>query len=206
MGIRLVVLSWWTPKHIISRELDHVSDLTTAALMSLVAVHAPEALVELAKEQVQLSRTIEERRSAMAKKHATLIKVLENAAGRDKAVELGRDALFAVGRNLGREARDKLGIGDEPRDLTRAARIFYRVLGIEFGVEWLGDAKANLIVERCALSKEYSELTCLVLSATDEGVVRGLNPGASMRFEETMTSGRARCIAAVEFNRKGRGR
>lgn len=205
MGLRLVLLSWWTPRYIISRELDRVSELTTAALISLIEAHAPGSLVELAKEEERPSRTIEERRSAMARRHAALIKVLEAAAGRDRAVELGRGALFAVGQRLGREARDKLGVGDEPRDLVRAARILYRVLGIESGVELLGNGKARLIVDRCALSEEYSELTCSVLCATDEGVVRGLNPGVSMRFEERITSGRPRCIASIEFDRKGSG-
>lgn len=205
MSLRLVVLSWWTPKYIIRRELDHVSDLTTAALTSLLATHAPAPLVEIAREDVRPSRTIEEKRTTMAKKHTTLVKVLEDATGRARAIEMGREALFEVGKKLGKEARDKLGVGDEPRDLIRAARIMYRVLGITFEVEQISSANAKLIVDRCALSKGYSELTCLVLSATDEGVVRGLNPGAQMRFEERMTSGCAKCVATVQFNREGDG-
>ena len=205
MGLAIAVLAWRTPRYIISRELVHVSDLTTAALESLLEDYAPEAFAEIAREELQPSGTIEERRSAMAKKHAIQVRALEKAVGRDKAVAMGRDALFAVGRSLGRETHDKLGMGDTPRDLVRAARIMYRILGIEFRVEWLGDAKAKLIVERCALAKEYSELTCSVLSATDEGVIAGLNPGASMKFEDKMTGGCARCIAAIEFKREGRG-
>lgn len=198
-------MAWRTPRYIISRELDHVSDLTSAALESLLEAHAPEALGETQREELQPSETIDERRSAMAKKHATLVMALEKAVGRDKAVALGRDALFTVGWNLGKETHDKLGMDDSPRDLVRAARILYRILGIEFRVEWVGQTRAKLIVERCALAREYSELTCSVLSATDEGVIRGLNPRACMRFEEKMTGGCARCIAAIEFNGEVRG-
>ncbi len=204
MGLAIAVLAWRTPRYVISRELDHVSSHTSAALESLLEAHAPEAFAEMAREELHPTGTIEERRSAMAKKHAAIVRALEEAVGRDKAVAMGREALFTVGRNLGRETHDRLGMGDSPRDLVRAARILYRILGIEFRVEWLGNARANLIVERCALANEYSELTCSVLSATDEGVIRGLNPGASMRFEEKMTGGCARCIAAIEFNREGR--
>lgn len=202
MGLRLAILSWWTPRYIIVRELDHISRQTTMALTSLVSVHAPDALIKNA-EEASPPRTLAGRRSAMAKRHASLVKVLEQALGRAKAVELGRDVLFDVGRSLGEEARDKLRIGDEAGDLVKATKIIYRVLGIESGVEEVVDGRACLVVKRCALAEDYSELTCTVLSATDEGVISGMNSRASMRFEKRITSGCDRCIASIEFNKEG---
>jgi hypothetical protein len=74
----------------------------------------------------------------------------------------------------------------------------YRVLGINFNIEWLGPNQALLTVDRCALAKNYSEVTCKVLSATDEGVVSGLNPKIMMKFEKTITGGCDVCTARVE--------
>ncbi len=67
---------------------------------------------------------------------------------------MGREALFKVGIQLGRKNRERLGVGDSPRDLVKAAKIMYRVLGIDFSVEWLGPEQGILTVDRCAFSKE----------------------------------------------------
>lgn len=203
MGFRLALLDLWTPRYVIRRELDRVSEFTTAALALLVEDNAPGYLERTAQAESPPRGSIEERRAAMARKHASLVAALEDAVGRDKAVALGRTALFEVGRRLGADARGRLGIGDGPEDLIQAARILYRVLGIEFKIEWQGPGNAKMIVERCALSKEYSELSCMVLSAADEGVVRGLNPSASMQFSERMTGACAVCKADIRFQTNG---
>lgn len=205
MNLKLAVLSRWTPKYVIRRELNHISELTNASLISVLRTHAPDAPLKQV-DQVRPSRTIEEERAAMARKHTILVDALVDAVGRDRAVELGRNALFKVGKDLGVKTRRRLGLRDELGDLNRAAQVLYRVLGIESRIEQLENGDATLIVERCALAREYSELTCLVLSATDEGVVRGLHSEACMRFKERMTSGCPRCIAAIEFKREGERR
>jgi hypothetical protein len=205
VNLKLAVLNRWTPKYFIRRELNHISELTNASLISLLKIHAPDASLK-PTGQVRPSRTIEEERTAMARKHAILVDALADAVGRDRAVELGRNALFRVGQDLGVKAHDRLGLRDDLGDLTRAAQVLYRVLGIESRVEPLENGDATLVVERCALAREYSELTCLILSATDEGVVRGLHSEACMRFKERMTSGCPRCIAAIEFKREGQRR
>jgi hypothetical protein len=110
--------------------------------------------------------------------------------------------LFLVGQRLGIETRVKLGVGDNPKDLERAAKILYRVLGIEFHLQWLDGKNANAIIDRCALAQKYSVLTCEVLSATDEGVINGLQPNVTMKFKEYMTSGCKNCRAELHFNKK----
>jgi hypothetical protein len=74
----------------------------------------------------------------------------------------------------------------------------YHVLGITFNVEWLGPNQALLTVDRCALAKNYSKLTCEVLSATDEGVVNGLNSNIIMKFEKMITDGCKVCTAKID--------
>ena len=205
MGLRLRVLCWWTPNLVLSRELDHVSQVTSAALKSLLATCVDSKQIQRVEGKAQHSKTIDEKRSLMAAEHAMIVQELATAVGRDKALTLGREALFEVGRRLGLETREKLGVSsDSPKDLVRAATILYRVLGIDFNAEWSGADQATLVVNRCALAQKYSEFTCRVLSATDEGVVRGLDPNATMTFEELVTSGCPKCRAKIEFSKQRR--
>ncbi len=197
MGLRLTILSWWTPRWIIGRELDHVSNVTSAALKSLIAANAKDSNIQ--KSKTRQTETIEEKRVQMATEHATLVQALATAVGPDKAMGLGREALYEVGKSLGLETRSKLGVKNNPEDLIKAAKILYRVLGIDFNVEWSNETHATLVVDRCALAKQYSELTCKVLSATDEGVIKGLDTNATMEFKQLMTSGCPNCKAQIEI-------
>ena len=142
-------------------------------------------------------RSVEEKRAKMANDHKILVESLVKALGQEKAVKIGREALFKAGEKLGTETRLRLGVGNSRGDLIKAARILYRVLGINFRVEWQDQTHANLIVDRCELASNYSELTCTVLSATDEGVVKGLNPNMNMKFERWLTSGCNNCVARI---------
>ncbi len=36
LGLRLLLLAWWTPKYIIRKELKNISDQTTTALKTLL--------------------------------------------------------------------------------------------------------------------------------------------------------------------------
>ena len=198
MGLRLKILSWWTPTWVISRELDNVFQVTTMALKSLLAAHALEIQTK-GSEEKGVPKSVEQKRASMAAEHAMLVEALANAIGFEEALRLGREALFGVGKQLGMASRGKLGVGSNPKDLIKAATILYRVLGIEFKIERSDKTRATLIVHRCALSQYYSEFTCKVLSATDEGVVKGLNPHVNMAFAEVLTSGCQNCRAQIEF-------
>jgi hypothetical protein len=169
------------------------------ALKTLIASYAPQELV-LTEQQSPV--TLKEQRAMMAQAHQKMVEALVVAVGHEKAVALGRESLFAVGVNLGKQTRRKLGVGDNPKDLIRAAKILYRILGIEFNMEWLDQSNAVAIINRCALAEQYSKLTCEVLSATDEGVIKGLQPNVTMQFAEYMTSGCRNCRANIQFKQK----
>jgi hypothetical protein len=197
LGFRLFFLGLWTPKSLIRRELENISKQTTAALTELIPKDA------LKDVEIKLSEAgLLQKEASMAQTHVKLVEALETAFGRDEAVKRARAVLFEVGKNLGRETRGKLGVGDNPKDLEKAAKILYRVLGIEFHLKWLDSANATAIIDHCALSKQYSALTCQVLSATDEGVISGLYPNVTMQFKEYMTSGCQNCRADIHFNKK----
>jgi hypothetical protein len=204
MGIKLAILSVWTPKNILCSQLDNVYALTISALKDLLRTYGVIDQVsnrDMAEESN--STNLSRRRDAMTREHFILVRALIDAVGEERAVKLGRETLFKVGERLGKEARQKLGVGNDMGDLFKAAKILYRVLGINFRVEEIRDKDAVLIVDHCELAKNYSELTCRVLSATDEGVLKGLNPNVEMKFERHLTGGCDTCIAKITLaNRK----
>jgi predicted ArsR family transcriptional regulator len=201
--VRLFLLSWWTPKYIISKELDRVNTLTSEALEGLLIKYSPKDRKEKLRKEASFGGSIEERRDAMALEHANLVNSLAEVLGKEEATRLGREAMFKVGEKLGSENRQKLGVSKSLQDLVRAAKILYRVLGIDFEVELQNPDNAILVVNRCALAANYSELTCQVLSATDEGTIRGLNKNTNMTFTERITSGQPKCKAKIAIRMNG---
>lgn len=198
MSLRLLLASVWLPSYIIKSELERVANTTTDALRSLLEEVAPSKLQKVSMQIKTPSGSIENRRAVMAANHSLLLKALSDGVGHDRAVEVGRDTLFKVGVSLGEESGKRLGVGDSIKDLLMAARVMYDVLGIRFTVNGEG-GDHHMEFHRCALSDHYSELTCTVMSAVDEGVVRGLNPRASMSFERRITSGFPTCLACVRI-------
>jgi predicted ArsR family transcriptional regulator len=198
MGIKLRFLNLWTPNFVIGRVLDQIDTQTKAAFASL-PVSLPLKNLLAVSDAAATSGSVEQKRAAMAKHHVKLANALVEALGRDAALDMGRAALFEAGKRLGAQARTMLGVGDSPADLIRAAKVLYRVLGIDFTVEWTGKESATLVVHHCALAEEYAELTCQVLSATDEGVMQGLNLNARMQFREHLTGGCPACKADILF-------
>jgi hypothetical protein len=215
MSLRLALVSWWTPKRVLAEMLGRVEESTVAALDCLLEKRAPAALAairaaERAPEGGLPARRaamapaggLPVRRAAMASAHNVRIRALVAALGRENAISEGREALFPVGVMLGKEARGRLGTVDSPRDLERAARVLYKALGIDFTLEKLADGGMMMRVHRCALAGYYKAESCAILSAADEGVVRGLNPKLMMRFEQRMTDGPAECLARIGEEKK----
>lgn len=205
MSLRLRVASRWLPKSILLRALECVDELTTGALDALLEEYAPASLKEVQGGKAPMAGGLDERRAIMANAHNLRVAALVDALGREEAVRLGRCLLFQVGMRLGQEARLRLGVGDSVGDILRAARVLYRVLGIDFEVQWEGKNRALLVVNRCALAAHYSEVACLVLSAADEGVIQGLNPRVSMAFQERITAGAPKCMARLKLDKLNQG-
>ena len=202
MSLKLLLASVWLPNYVIKGELDRVAAQTTEALFSLLEEEAPGELKRVSTEIKTPSGSIEERRAMMAANHSVLLKALSDGIGRDRAVEVGREALFEIGVRLGEESRRRLGVGDSVEDLLMAAHVMYSVLGIRFTVN---EKSGEYLIEvyRCPLSKQYSDFTCTITSAIDEGVFKGLNPRASMNFKRKMTSGFPTCMAYVTISSGG---
>jgi len=195
-SLRLRMASTWLPEWEVRSELERVSQLTTNALISLLSGTAPVSTPSVTPALRPLVGSIDDCRAAMASNHNLLVDSLIDVVGERDAISLGRRALYSIGLSIGEETRTRLGVGDGMEDLIIAARVLYRVLGITFLVRASND-EFVMVVQRCALSNWYSERTCKVLSATDEGVIRGLNPRVGMRFGQTITSGCPTCLARI---------
>jgi hypothetical protein len=196
MSIRLRIASLWLPDFILKKNLDIVAKNTIEGLDNVLKEYASEKLEEIISKDEVLKGKIEERRSIMANAHNRRVKTLIRELGYGDAIEFGRRAMFKVGYQLGKDARRRLGIGNSFQDLESAAKIMYKILGIEFKIE-NKDGNIIMVVNRCALSKYYSPEACMVLSAADEGVVRGLNEKMSIRFKERITEGASECRACI---------
>jgi hypothetical protein len=196
MSIRLKIASIWLPDFILKKELNNVARKTIEGLDNILKQQSPGKMKEI-KKNYELRGTIEKRRASMAMAHNNLVNALIEELGYENAIKVGRNAMFKVGYKLGKEARRKLGVGNSFKDLEAAARVLYRILGIDFKLK-NKDGNVIMVVNRCALSKYYSPEACIVLSAADEGVVYGLNENMNMKFKERITEGAPECIACMK--------
>jgi hypothetical protein len=202
MSFRLKVASALASRSTIQRELARVAEVTTVVLDELLEDHAPEAIGAVRSEDMGIGDDIEGLRRAMADGHVRRVRALVEAMGEEEAVREGRRRMGPAGERLGAEARQRLGVDDSTDDLVAAAKLLYKVLDIEFEAEERDDGSVTLHIGRCGLSDEYDGVTCRLMSAADEGMMRGLNPRARMEFRSRMTEGASECLAEVTFEQE----
>ena len=210
MGLRLRMLSWWTPEWFLKKSLDLLADSTINGLGKLLNEYSPlendegERNYKLNKKiilkEIILKGELDEKRIEMAKNHNKVVKTLIKIMGPDEAIYRGRKAMYHEGLLLGQRFKRLLGVGEDPKDLINAARIMYTVLGIDFEVEEYGKDEMIMVVTHCSLANNYNSSTCKILSAADEGVVQGLNPNIHMKFVKRITQGHDHCLASIKMN------
>jgi hypothetical protein len=194
MSLKLYLLSLWLPDFIIKKEIKNIGEVTIGELDRMIKENAPSNLKSIKNPKFEGSSM--NMRIEMASAQEKRVKLLIQLLGRDKAIQLGREALFSTGRELGSDLKKRLGVGNSRAELIKAASILYKVLGIDFEVKPTKKGMV-LVVNRCQLATYYSPDTCLILSATDEGVVQGLNPHLSMNFHKRMAAGSPCCMAPI---------
>lgn len=198
MTFRLRLLSLYMPRSLMAREVDRIRARTFAAMDELLISHGVKVPTG---GPMPAGMGVEGRRADMALGHRMRAEALVEALGEERAVALARDALFKTGVELGKDARERLRMDGSAEDLVRAAKVMYRVLGIDLSLYDSPEGK-RMEVHRCALARHYTSATCRMLSAVDEGTVTGLDPRAEMRFQERITGGAPRCVAAIRFGGK----
>jgi len=195
MSARLALAEIWLPKGTVIKELLRVEGASNRALDSVLTERVPTYRTPLLEP---IEGGPEGIRVRMAKGHRARVDILLKELGREEGTRLGRRAVFEAGEELGRDARARLRVGGGARDIERAAKLLYRVLGIDISISISGD-KGEMRVTRCSLSSHYSKDTCSVLSAMDAGMFRGLSPRIRMHFSQSITSGSKECLAAIEM-------
>ncbi len=193
MTIKLCLMSIWIPKFVLINELKQTSDITNRYIDNLLKRYSiPKPYLD-----EHLIGNLEEQRLIMAKNHNTQLNSLIKGLGFDKAVKIGRKEMFKAGYYMGLDIKKRLNVKDI-KDALTAARIIYRVLGINFTVEENGK-DIILKIKSCELAAVYSAQTCEIMSATDEGVLKGLNEDMSMKFLTRITEGADECTACIKI-------
>lgn len=201
MGIRLRILSWWTPEWLLKKGLDELASSTIQGLGDLLCENS-SLKNENHHKQVILNGNLDEKRKLMARAHNKLVESLIENVGKDEAISQGRQVMFQKGLLLGQRFRKILGVGNHLNDLINAARILYSALGIDFQVEENKRGEITMVVNHCSLARDYNPPTCQILSAADEGVVQGLNPNIKMEFTQKITEGCSHCLASIKLDEK----
>ena len=199
MSIQLQLAALWLPKFLLVHQLRQLATQSTAALDAVLEEHAPDALATLRRGSLPATGTLEMQQAALAAALTNRIAALVAAIGEEETMRVGHRALFTAGVRLGEELRHQLEVNELPEELTAAAQVFYRMLGVRFTVMEQDEEHAVWRIERCALAPKCSGVTCRVLCGVEEGMVQGLNPWVSMTFGEYLSSGAPACIAHLAF-------
>ena len=205
MSFRLTMARLLRRESVLSRELERVAEMTTAVLDDMLDDHAPSALAAIRASDEPMRGDLDRRRLVMADGHQRRVAALVDALGEEDAVAEGRRRLFPVGERLGMEARSRLGVGDDMDELVAAVELLYRSLGIDVTSEETDNGSWILLVNRCALSHRYEPTTCMLMSAADEGMVRGLNPKVELTFRGRVSEEHPHCNAVLMISPTKRG-
>jgi len=193
MNIKLKLLSIWTPKFILIRELEKTTTVTNEYLDRLIMDCSGSP-----PDEKVYKGNLEDRRACMAEGHNLRVKILIDILGREMAYTLGKVEMFNAGLLLGQTTKEIFGIGNDVEDTINASKILYRILGINCFTEIQRD-KIILWVKSCDLAQYYTPETCLIMSHADKGVLKGLNKNMELEFVERITSGSEYCKACVNI-------
>jgi hypothetical protein len=84
------------------------------------------------------------------------------------------------------------------QDVMAVARVLYRILEIDLR----GDARGEVVIQRCYFSNFYSADVCRLMSAMDRGLFAGLANGGELTFTSRITEGQPCCRAHFRLAQK----
>jgi hypothetical protein len=103
--------------------------------------------------------------------------------------------LWDAANVLGRSVRRGFGVRTR-EDALRAARVVYRMIGIDLRADPHGD----VVVDRCSFAAWYSPQVCGAMSSLDAGMIAGLTGGGRLTFTERITEGSPQCLARISWH------
>ena len=197
MNLKLLLAAKWIPQRIIKQELAFIAESTISLLNILLREHhlPTEPLFRIHKKQ-----SAQQIRENMALSHELQVRRLVEHIGYERALESGRPRMYMLGQRIGSVFKNQFDLSTDPDDTRRAVEIMYRILRIKFNIREISTHEALLFVTHCSLARYYSEHTCALLCAADEGVINGFNSAFTMRFRNYLTQGHAFCLADLHHS------
>ena len=173
----MAAASVWLPGFVRRKKIRELAALTADAFGALPPAFAPGSAAAALEAYALLTRRL-----------ADAAQAGEDSPGRIGEVEraLGRSA-FAFGQSLRKKFRVR-----SHSDALRLVRLAYMAIGICLEI----DATGGIRVPRCFFSRHYSEGTCRVIAALDEGVMSGILGRGTLAFSERITAGQTCCLAS----------
>ncbi len=173
MGLLVSALQIYTPDYVKKRALTHLLKFTAAAFEAevppLTGLDSEECLARYAR----FTQTQAERRLC---------------DGRE--VEAVGQRLYRNAVEMGQLHRKWLRLGTV-QDVMAIGRVLYRILAIDLQ----GDARGEVVINRCYFSRFYSAEVCRLMSAMDRGLFAGLSNGGELTFSLRITEGQPCCRA-----------
>jgi hypothetical protein len=173
MGLLVSVLQIYMPDFVKKRALTELFKSTAAAFEAevppLAGLDSEECLAQYARfAQTQAEQRLRDGREV----EAVAQRLYRNA------VEMGQP----YGKLL------RLGT---VQDVMAIGRVLYRILDIDLQ----GDARGEVVINRCYFSRFYSGEVCRLMSAMDCGLFAGLSNGGELTFTCRITEGQPCCRA-----------
>jgi hypothetical protein len=118
----------------------------------------------------------------------------------EKAIRKGDDLggikrrLFENARLLGGKLKERYRVRTL-KDAFRMARVFFRVLLIDFE----GDPRGEIVVRRCFFGSKFTKEVCSIISSFDEGLLSGLSGEGVLTFIERISECSSCCRARFQL-------
>jgi hypothetical protein len=180
MSLLVSVLQIYMPDYIKKRALTQLFESTAAAFEAevppLAGLDSEECLARYARfAQAQAEQRLRD--------------------GRE--VEAVGQRLYRNAVEMGRRQSKWLRPGTV-QDVMDIGRVLYRILDIDLQ----GDARGEVVINRCYFSRFYSAEVCRLMSAMDRGLFAGLSNGGELTFSSRITEGQPCCRAHFSWQRK----
>lgn len=180
MNLLVRILQIYTPDHVKKRALKQLFSYTAAAFAAEVPPIASLDYEECLAKYARFTQTLAEQSLRDGREVEAVAQRLYR-----HAVEMGH--LHGKWLRLGTMA-DVMDIG----------RVLYRVLDIDLQ----GDARGEVVINRCYFSRFYSYEVCQLMSAMDRGLFAGLSNGGELTFSSRITEGQPCCRAHFNWGSK----
>lgn len=145
------------------------------------------------------------RRETEARILAPIIDALANEFGRDKVLEIVREAVIKIARDQGADLSEQLG--DDVDAFQQSLTYWTQNGALEIDVLEASETKLDFNVTRCRYAEMYRELGIAELGKTlscnrDYALIEGFNADATLKRDQTILSGAGCCTFRYQFPAK----